>query len=115
MGNRMHVHIKHEIEYGSSGFNWQIDGVKDLLENAGCCISGELNDESIGDWEIDENEFKGAVKKIKRMSAEKIASFFSKDYVGESPDGFKKDITSLLQGFVDTGDHHNGYYHFSWF
>lgn len=87
MGNRMHVQIKHEIEYGAEGFN----------------------------WEIDENEFKGAVREIKKMSAEKIASFFDKDYVGESPNGFKKDVTSLLQNFVDKGDHRGGYYHFSWF
>ena len=111
----MHVQIKHEIEYGACGFNWQIDGVKDLLEDAGCCIGGSLNEDSIGDWEIDENEFKGAVRKIKNMSAKKIASFFDKDYVGESPDGVKKDVTSLLQNFVDKGDHRGGYYHFSWF
>ena len=109
------MHIKHEIEYGDSGFNWQIDGVKDLLENAGCCVGGELNEDAVGDWEIDEFQFKEAVKKIKRMSSKKIAAFFSKDYVTEPLDEFKKRVATLLQEFVDTGDHHNGYYHFSWF
>lgn len=115
MGNRLHVHIKHEIEYGADGFNWEIDGVKDLLEDAGCCVGGELNEDAIGDWEIGENEFKNAVKKIKRMPARKIASFFREDFVGENIEDFKKRACTLLQKFVDTGDHHSGYYHFSWF
>lgn len=115
MSNCLHVHIKHEIEYGSNGFNWQNDQMKSLLNDAGCNINGELNDEAIGDWEIEETEFRNAVREIKRMPAKKIASYFRKDFVGEDLESFKKDVTTLLQEFVDTGDHHEGYYHFSWF
>lgn len=115
MSNRLHVHIKHEIKYGACGFNWEVDEVRRLLEHAGCSICGELNEDAIGDWEIDESQFKEAVKEIKKMPAEKIAAFFSKDYVTEPLDEFKERVTALLQDFVDTGDHHNGSYHFSWF
>lgn len=115
MGNRLHVCIKHEIEYGADGFNWEIDGVENLLEEAGCSINGELNEDAIGDWEAQDTKFQEAVKEIKRMPAEKIASFFRKDYVGKDLESFKKHVTTLLQEFVDTGDHHDGYYHFSWF
>lgn len=115
MSNCLHVCIKHEIEYGASGFNWQMDEVKNLLKSAGCETFGELNDDNIGDWEVDDIMFQNAVKKIKKMPKEKIASFFHKDYVGEDLDEFKKDVIELLQKFIDTGDHNNGYYHFSWF
>lgn len=115
MSNCLHVCVKHEIEYGAYGFNWEIDGVKGLLTEAGCSVFGELNEDAIGDWEIDEFQFKEAVKKIRRMSPDKIAGHFSGDYVGNDRSEFKKRVTGLLQNFVEKGDHRGGYYHFSWF
>ena len=38
MGNRIHVQIRREIEYGDYGFNWQIEELKRLLEDSGCDI-----------------------------------------------------------------------------
>lgn len=116
MPNLCHVHIKHEIEYGSSGFNWQINSLKSLLENADCSVNGELNDDGIGDWEIEERGFKSAVEAIKGMPAKKVSGFFSKDYVGnDAPEKFKEYVVSLLESFLTTGDHRDGYYHFSWY
>ncbi len=34
MGNRIHVQIKREIEYGDYGFNWQIEELMSLLSDS---------------------------------------------------------------------------------
>lgn len=116
MGNRIHVQIKHEIEYGDCGFNWQIDELMKLLSDSGCDICGSLNDDCVGDWEISEEQFHAAVDDIESKSAEEIRRYFDEDFVGGSTDEeFKKDVVSTLRKFEKTGDHRNGFYHFSWF
>ena len=49
MGNRIHVQIRREIEYGDYGFNWQIDELTRLLEDSGCDIFETLNEDAVGD------------------------------------------------------------------
>ena len=49
MGNRIHVQIRREIEYGDYGFNWQIDELKRLLEDSGCDLFDTLNEDAVGD------------------------------------------------------------------
>lgn len=116
MGNVIHVHIKHEIEYGDNGFNWQIDELRSLLEDSGCYICGELNDDSIGDWEIPDDQFIEAIKHISNKSEEEIRRYFEKDYHEKMPNGkFKEYVVNTLRTFAKTGDHRKGYYHFSWF
>ena len=115
MGNRLHIHTKHEIEYGSESFNWQMNGLYELLNDAGCEICGQLNDDAVGDWEIDEEQFIEAIKQIRKMSSDNIATYFDRDYVRDDLDEFKKEVIADLQRFADTGDHHDGFYHFSWF
>ena len=100
MGNRIHVQIRREIEYGDCGFNWQIDELKRLLEDSGCDVLETLNDDAVGDWEI----------------PEEIRSYFDADYVGRATDEeFRDEVVSTLRRFEQTGDHRNGFYHFSWF
>ena len=70
MGNRIHVQIRREIEYGDCGFNWQIDELKRLLEDSGCDVFEALNDDAVGDWEIPEDQFRAAVDNIEAKSAE---------------------------------------------
>lgn len=115
MGHTLHVHKKHVIKYGASGFNRQIDGVKNLLKEAGCTVNGELNDDSVGEWEAEENEFREAVEKTACMDENKIASFFDKRYPDKDKKEFKNRIVKLLKTFAETGDTSDGYYHFSWF
>lgn len=115
MGNRLHVHTKHIIEYGANGFNWQIESVRNLLEEAGCTVNGELNDDAVGDWEAEENEFREAVEKTACMDENKIASFFDKGYPDKDKKEFKNRVVKLLKTFAETGDTSDGYYHFSWF
>ena len=115
MGNTLHIQIKHEIEYGECGFNWQITELQHLLKDNGCSILDNLNDDGIGDWEIDECEFKNAVQKISEMDASAIRAYFP-DYLENITDEkFKEQVVSLLKKFVTTGDCRNGYYIFSWF
>ena len=109
MGNRIHVQIKREIEYGDYGFNWQI-------EELGCEMCGSLNDECVGDWEIPEEQFLTAVEDIAKKSAEEIKGYFDTDFIGRASDEeIKEDVVSTLRRFAETGDHRNGFYHFSWF
>lgn len=116
MGNRLHIQIKHEIEYGEEGFNWQIGELYNLLNECECDIYGTLNEDCVGDWEIPEEEFKSAIEKISEMRPEAVRKYFDKDYVGnDSDEVFKKKVLSLLRTFAETGDHGTGYYHLSWF
>ena len=116
MGNRIHIQIKREIEYGDYGFNWQIEELMSLLSDSGCEICGSLNDDCVGDWEIPEEQFRAAVDDIGTKSAEEIRSYFDSDYAGRSTDEeFRDEVVSTLRHFEQTGDHRNGFYHFSWF
>lgn len=116
MGNRIHVQIKREIEYGDCGFNWQIDELKRLLEDSGCDIFGTLNEDCVGDWEIPEEQFQQALNDIEAKSAEEIGSYFERCFIGSATnEEFKKDVITTLRCFEQTGDHKTGYYHFSWF
>lgn len=116
MGNRIHVQIRREIEYGDYGFNWQIEELKRLLEDSGCDIFGTLNEDAVGDWEIPEDQFQEAVDDIEAKSAEEIGSYFDRDFIGSATnEEFKKEVVTTLRCFERTGDHRKGYYHFSWF
>ena len=116
MGNRLHVHIKHEIEYGEGMFNWQIEGLIKLLEDNECEVNGELNEDAVGDWEMEETQFIEAVKKIKEMDASTLKGYFDSDFVERSTDEeFKRYVVSSLEEYITKGDHRNGFYHFSWF
>ena len=116
MGNRIHVQIKREIEYGDSGFNWQIEELMSLLSDSGCEVCGSLNDDCVGDWEIPEEQFREAVDDIASKSAGEIRRYFDEDFVGRSADEeFKENVVSTLRRFEQTGDHRSGFYHFSWF
>ena len=116
MGNRIHIQIKREIEYGDYGFNWQIEELMSLLSDSGCEICGSLNDDCVGDWEIPEEQFREAVENIANKSAMEVMSYFDNDFVGRmQAEEFKDDIVSTLRRFEQTGDHRSGFYHFSWF
>ena len=116
MGNRIHIQIKREIEYGDYGFNWQIEELMSLLSDSGCEICGSLNDDCVGDWEIPEEQFREAVENIANKSAMEVMSYFDNDFVGRIPaEEFKDDVVSTLRRFEQTGDHRSGFYHFSWF
>ena len=116
MGNRIHVQIRREIEYGDYGFNWQIDELKRLLEDSGCDVFESLNEDAVGDWEIPEEQFKQAVEDIAKKSAEEIKGYFDTDFIGRASDEeFKEDVVLTLRRFAEKGDHGNGFYHFSWF
>lgn len=116
MGNTIHVHIKHEIEYGADGFNWEINELKSLLEDNGCSVYGELNEDGVGDWEVQDSEFEDAVELIEAKPAETVRQYFSHDFNGErSAEDVKTIVVSLLKQFAQTGDHRSGFYHFSWF
>lgn len=115
MGNRIHIITKHVVEYGAGGFSWQHDELERLLSDNGCEVNGQLNSDCIGDWEIEEHDFQDAVKRIKKLSAKKIKSYFTGYTVQDTDKELKEYVVNLLQEFVDTGDHSNGYYHFSWF
>ena len=116
MGNRIHIQIKREIEYGDYGFNWQIEELMSLLSDSGCEICGALNDDCVGDWEIPEEQFREAVENIANKSAMEVMSYFDKDFVGRmQAEEFKDDVVSTLRRFEQTGDHRSGFYHFSWF
>ena len=116
MGNRIHVQIKREIEYGDYGFNWQIEELMSLLSDCGCEICGSLNDDCVGDWEIPEEQFLTAVEDIAKKSAEEIKGYFDSDFIGRASDEeFKEDVVLTLRPFAEKGDHRNGFYHFSWF
>lgn len=115
MGNRLHIQTRHEIEYGSCGFNWEMDGLERLLTDAGCCIGGELDSDACGDWEITEEQFLEAVRAVEGMAPEEVAACFSEDYRSASPEDIKAETVALLKEFASTGDHHDGIYHFSWF
>ena len=87
-----------------------------LLTDCGCEICGSLNDDCVGDWEILEEQFRAAVDNIGTKSPEEIRSHFDSDYVGRSTDEeFRDEVVSTLRRFEQTGDHRNGFYHFSWF
>ena len=116
MGNRIHIQIKREIEYGDYGFNWQIEELMSLLSDSGCEICGSLNDDCVGDWEIPEEQFRKAVEDIANKSAMEVMSYFDNDFVGRmQAEEFKDDVVSTLRRFEQTGDHRSGFYHFSWF
>ena len=116
MGNRIHIQIKREIEYGDYGFNWQIEELMSLLSDSGCEICGSLNDDCVGDWEIPEEQFREAVENIANKSAMEVMSYFDNDFVGRmQAEEFKDDVVSMLRRFEQTGDHRSGFYHFSWF
>ena len=116
MGNRIHIQIKREIEYGDYGFNWQIEELMSLLSDSGCEICGSLNDDCVGDWEIPEEQFREAVENIANKSAMEVMSYFNNDFVGRmQAEEFKDDVVSTLRRFEQTGDHRSGFYHFSWF
>ena len=116
MGNRLRVHIKHEIEYGGGMFNWQIDELRTLLEENGCQVKEQFDEDGCGDWEIEDSTFIEAVKKIKEMDASEIKDHFEDDFVGSSTDEeFKNYVVSSLEGCIAKGDHRDGFYHFSWF
>ncbi len=116
MGNRIHIQIKREIEYGDYGFNWQIEELMSLLSDSGCEICGSLNDDCVGDWEIPEEQFREAVENIANKSAMEVMSYFDNDFVGRmQAEEFKDDVVSTLRRFEQTGDHRSGFYHFSWF
>ena len=115
MSNTLHIVTKHVVEYGNSGFNWQHNEMHKLLRDKGCHINETLNEDAVGDWEIDEFEFKAAVRKIKRMPVDKLKSYFPDFRKEDDGKTFKKHVVRVLDEFVNTGDCSNGYYHFSWF
>ena len=123
MNNLIHIQTVRHIEYGAAGFNWQVNELQKLLAHTGCDIKETLNDDCVGDWEIEETEFQEAVKKISAMNKDEIASFFRnddqfwkhEDIVGRDTEAFRNEVIEMLKKFADTGDHSSGYYHFSWF
>ena len=115
MGNTLHIHKKHIIEYGGDGLNWCVWETERLLKDKGCYICGSLNDDCIGDWEIDCGEFKDAVEKIKKMPADELRKYFPRYRKEDSDEKLKNDIVKLFQTFIDTGDTNTGYYHSSCF
>lgn len=116
MGKRLHVHIKHEIEYGDGMFNWQTDELRTLLEENGCQVKEQLDEDACGEWEIQDTPFIEAVEKIKEMDASKIKEYFEDDFVGRTTDEeFKNYVVSCLEDYIAKGDHRTGFYHLSWF
>lgn len=118
MGCRIHIHTKHEIEYGNGLFNWQEENLKHLICDGGCNVYELINSEDLCggiDWEINIEEFKHAIKKIEKMSADDIAKYFDDDYVGEDKDKFKESVLSGLKYCQEHGDSRDGYLHFSWY
>lgn len=110
---RIYIQTKHVIEYGTNGFNYQQGGLYGLLCEVGCSVSSNDEDcpEYGNEWEINENELASAVEKIRTMPEEDILSHF------DDPDAVssKEEVVELLESFLETGDHSDGYYHFSWF
>lgn len=109
MGFKISVHIKHEIEYGTAGFDHCQAELFKLLKDNGCNIWTNDDCQEWGDeWEIQEEEFKNAVKRIAELPEEKVVSYF--------PDSKEKKeyVVSMLQTFADTGCVANGVYYFTW-
>ena len=118
MGCRIHIHTKHEIEYGNGLFNWQAEGLERLLSDSDCCIDRSINANDLcceNDWEINIEEFKDAIEIIEKMSADEIAGYFDADYVGEDKNKFKESVLSGLKYCQEHGDSRDGYLHFSWY
>lgn len=118
MGCRMHIHTKHEIEYGEGLFNWQAEGLERLMSNCDCYADRLIDSDDLccgHDWEISIEEFKDAIKTIEKMSADDVAKYFDADYVGEDKNKFKADVLSALKYCQEHGDSRDGYLHFSWF
>lgn len=110
MSVRMHVHSKHEIEYGSEGFANDSFGIFNLLRGKRCDIW--TNDESQhtgSDWEIDAKQFQKAIEEIKQMPEEDIKLYFYDESFT------KEHVVNQLEGFLKTGTSADGNYHFSWF
>lgn len=118
MGCRIHIHTKHEIEYGNGLFNWQAKGLERLLSDSDCCVGRSIDSNDLcgeSDWEINIEEFKDAIEIIEKMNADEIARYFDADYVGGDKDKFKESVLSGLKYCQEHGDSRDGYLHFSWY
>lgn len=110
MSVRLHVHQRHEIEYGSKGFVNEKYGLLNLLKDIGCDIwSSDESQEGESEWEIDAEDFRKAVEQIKEIPAAELERYFDSH-------SFKKNqIVKELENYIETGTDGDGYYHFSWF
>lgn len=116
MGNKIHIQTKHVIVYGDSGFNWQWENLKELLETYGCLDLYEAQNDNSIEWKIPEEQFHDAIEEIAKENAKEIRNFFNKSFLENYTDEeFKDYVVSKLKTFEETGDHKSGFYHFSWF
>lgn len=115
MGNTIHVHIKHVIEYSDGHFNWQHEELANLLKKHGCEIYSRLDEDAVGEWEISEEQFKDAVAAIEKSPATEIRECFCDFRNDRGAEQFKEEVVNLLRIFERNGDHRDGFYHFSWF
>ena len=118
MGCRIHIHTKHEIEYGEGTFNHQMEGLGALLDANGCYYYEMVSVDDFWScvrWHIGVQEFRNAIKKIEKMSADDIAKYFDADYVGEDKNKFKESVLFGLKYCQKHGDSRDGYLHFSWY
>ena len=102
MGNRIHVQIKREIEYGDYGFNWQIEELMSLLSDCGCEVYGSLNAMMCGRLEILKSNSK--MRWETSQESAKKSRILRLGFIGRASDEeFKDDVVSNF-GDSEKGD-----------
>ena len=103
MGNRAHVHTKHEIEYGEGQLNWCRDLIGDWLRKNGVSVYETSNDGvDATEWELD----KGELRDIPESAYTRL-----RDYGGEEITA--SELRAFIQEMLNTPT--GEYVYVSWF
>lgn len=111
MGMKISVHTKHVIEYGESVFNNYSEELYNLLKCAGAEINLAGEYDTTSDWEVTKEHLETALDTIRKWDEDIVLGFWRRD---DRNGVTKQRILDTFETFLATGDHTDGYYHFSW-
>ena len=118
MGLRATVIKKYEIEYGNAnGFNYDNYTLANII---GCFCDDyfcgeDCNTDSI--WEIDKEEFKEMVDRIKNLSDEEFDSYMESWFDGVFSDDkpySKKYVLDVFEGWLEETPENSNYVRIAW-
>ena len=119
MGKRIHVAKRYEVEFGSAAnLNWKQDEFISVLEQLGCSVCRYDNEDySAGDFEVSAEEYKKAMDDMKAYIHDPEGYEECDDLRDaiEATGETAEELLTIMQGYYDEADKHDGYLHFASF
>ena len=105
MGYKLGYASTYKVEYTGSYFNYDVEGVMDVLNELGIPYFETDNDYSLTTFEIYKNDIKETIKNIKNKTPAKK--------IGKTEITYG-DFIEFLNNALEYSDKDNSYVHFAW-